>query len=41
MLALFDKSSKPPTSITNFKYLYSEATLTPLALLTEEEVSLF
>lgn len=39
MLALFDKNVKPPASLTNFKSLYSETTLLPLALLpsTEEE----
>lgn len=40
MLALFDKNAKPPASLTNFKSLYSETTLLPLALLPspEEEV---
>lgn len=40
MLALFDKSCKPPASLTNFRCLYSESTLIPLALLpaTDEEV---
>ncbi|CAH1962279.1 unnamed protein product [Acanthoscelides obtectus] len=40
MLALFDKNAKPPASITNFKCLYSEQCLSPLALLptTEEEM---
>lgn len=43
MLALFDKSSKPPPSLTNFKYLYAETPLIPLALIpsSEEEVSMF
>lgn len=41
MLALFDRNSKPPASLTNFKSLYSETSLLPLALLptSEEEVS--
>lgn len=41
MLALFDKNTKPPVSITNFKCLYSETCLQPLALLpvSDEEVS--
>lgn len=41
MLALFDRNIKPPSHLTNFKYLYSEPTLPPLALLptTDEEVS--
>ncbi|CAG9864477.1 unnamed protein product [Phyllotreta striolata] len=39
MLALFDKNLKPPISISNFKCLYSDTCLQPLALLpvTEEE----
>ncbi|KAL1506342.1 hypothetical protein ABEB36_005725 [Hypothenemus hampei] len=39
MLALFDRNLKPPTYLSNFKTLYSEATLAPLALLpvTEED----
>lgn len=43
MLALFDRNSKPPASLTNFKSLYSETSLLPLALLptSEEEVSTF
>lgn len=41
MLALFDKNVKPPASLTNFKSLYSEVTLSPLALIpaTDEDVS--
>ncbi|CAH0559994.1 unnamed protein product [Brassicogethes aeneus] len=41
MLALFDKNVRPPLSLTNFKYLYSETTLPPLALTptTDEERS--
>ncbi|KAJ8911842.1 hypothetical protein NQ315_003320, partial [Exocentrus adspersus] len=39
MLALFDRNSKPPASLTNFKRVYSETSLLPLALLptTDEE----
>ncbi|KAF7270533.1 GIGYF family protein Gyf isoform X2 [Rhynchophorus ferrugineus] len=39
MLALFDRNIKPPNYLPNFKYLYSEPTLPPLALLptTDEE----
>ncbi|XP_066257263.1 GIGYF family protein Gyf [Euwallacea similis] len=39
MLALFDRNIKPPASLANFKTLYSDTTLLPLALLptTEEE----
>ncbi|XP_045478722.1 GIGYF family protein Gyf isoform X2 [Harmonia axyridis] len=39
MLALFDKTLKPPESLMSFKTLYSETTLFPLALgpSTEEE----
>lgn len=39
MLALFDKSVKPPLPLSTFKTLYSEQTQVPLALLptTEEE----
>ncbi|XP_030747208.1 GIGYF family protein CG11148 isoform X2 [Sitophilus oryzae] len=39
MLALFDRNIKPPACLTNFKSLYSETTLSPLALLptTDEE----
>ncbi|KAJ8976707.1 hypothetical protein NQ317_005925 [Molorchus minor] len=41
MLALFDRNSKPPASIPNFKRLYSETSLLPLALLpaTDEEAN--
>lgn len=43
MLALFDKTLKPPISLVNFKKLYSETTLLPLALTpnTEEEQKVF
>nr|CAI5830189.1 unnamed protein product [Callosobruchus analis] len=37
MLALFDKNAKPPASVTNFKCLYSEQCLSPLALLPTSE----
>ncbi|XP_056635586.1 GRB10-interacting GYF protein 2 isoform X1 [Diorhabda sublineata] len=39
MLALFDKNVKPPVSLSNFKCLYSDICLQPLALLptTDEE----
>ncbi|XP_019770094.2 GRB10-interacting GYF protein 2 isoform X2 [Dendroctonus ponderosae] len=39
MLALFDRNIKPPAYLVNFKRLYSETTLPPLALLppTDEE----
>ncbi|KAG5888028.1 hypothetical protein JTB14_027823 [Gonioctena quinquepunctata] len=33
MLALFDRNAKPPVPLTNFKCLYSETCLLPLALL--------
>ncbi|XP_028155710.2 GRB10-interacting GYF protein 2 isoform X2 [Diabrotica virgifera virgifera] len=40
MLALFDKNIKPPVSLTNFKCLFSETCLQPLALspATDEEI---
>jgi len=40
MLALFDRNIKPPASLANFKSLYSDIILPPLALLptTDEEV---
>ncbi|XP_060532401.1 GRB10-interacting GYF protein 2 isoform X2 [Cylas formicarius] len=37
MLALFDRNIKPPACLTNFKSLYSETTLPPLALLPSSE----
>ncbi|XP_050307829.1 GIGYF family protein Gyf-like isoform X2 [Anthonomus grandis grandis] len=39
MLALFDRNIKPPVCLSNFKSLFSESTLLPLALLpvTEDE----
>lgn len=41
MLALFDKSLRPPNSLCSFATLYSEQPLLPLAFQTssEEEVS--
>nr|XP_023030042.1 GIGYF family protein CG11148 [Leptinotarsa decemlineata] len=37
MLALFERNSKPPASLTNFKCLYSDTSLLPLALLQTSE----
>ncbi|CAH1173798.1 unnamed protein product [Phaedon cochleariae] len=37
MLALFDRNSKPPINLSNFKGLYSETSLLPLALLPTSE----
>lgn len=40
MLALFDKNLKPPATLSQFRLLFSEQLLSPVALLptTEEEV---